>query len=100
MALKGELFWFPAFRIIQVVKKGMFLMTLGNEGDFISAGIIAPIYMGIVTPKYKGNTEYIDNQLVSIVGEVVGTYQYETTSSALKTVPTIKIYGIKPYNRE
>ncbi len=50
---------------------------------------------GYIPANYTGSREFVDDQIVEIVGEVTGTYQYTTAMMTSKTVPAIRIYGIR-----
>lgn len=98
MSLKGQVIVVRA-KIVQAIDRGQFLMTnfpsvsqMFPGADMIQDGF----YMGVVTPKYDGDLDFVDGQIVDIVAEVTDTTQYVTALQSKKTVARMRIYGIRP----
>jgi len=79
-------------KIVQILTNGQFLLANYPPAEPYAED---KLFMGFISKNYKGSKEFIDDQAVDIVGEVVGTYRYTTTILSEKTIPMIKIYGIK-----
>ena len=52
-------------------------------------------FYGYLPKNYVGPRDFVDGQFVNFVGEITGTHKYVSTIGAEKTVPSIRIYGIK-----
>lgn len=91
MALKGKVIM-VRMRITQVLGGGKFLLTTLPTGYPEMDG---KIYYGYIPQTYMGSREFVDDQMVDIVAEITGTHQYTTVLKANKTIPAMKIYGIR-----
>lgn len=88
LALKGHPIDTPA-QIVQVVDGYHLLLNpCHNEEQ------TCPVW-GTISPFYSGRREFVDDQMVELIGEVVGPYQYTTAANIDKTVPEVHIYGIR-----
>jgi hypothetical protein len=91
MALKGKVIMIQ-MRITQVLGGGKFLLTTLPTGYPEMDG---KVYYGYIPQTYTGSREFVDDQMVAVVAEITGTHQYTTVLKANKTIPAMKIYGIR-----
>ena len=100
MSLKGQVIVVRA-KIVQAIGSGQYLMTNYPSVQQMSPGGDIPdsILMGFVTSIPEGNADFVDDQVVDIVAEITGTFQYTTTMQSAKTVPKLRIYGMRPDRR-
>ncbi len=96
MSLKGRVIVMRV-KIVQTNGIGQFLMTNYPSvySMFPGSDMRDGLCMGFVTPHYEGSKEFVDDQIVDIVAEVTGTIQYATAMMGSKTVPKLRIYGIR-----
>lgn len=91
MSLKGQIIA-VRLQVAQVLGGGRLLLTYRYMEI---PGMDGKIFCGYIPATYEGSREFVDDQLVEIVGEVTGTYRYTTALNTTKTVPEIRIYGIR-----
>lgn len=92
MSLKGKIV-VTRMRVAQVVGERTLLLTNLPTGF---PELDGKFYFGAISAGYSGSRDFVDDQIVDVVGEVTGTHQYPTLLAAKKTVPAIRIYGVRP----
>jgi hypothetical protein len=78
-------------RVLQVIGDNELLMTSVFGEQLPGSGV----FYAFLPANYAGRRDFVDGQDVAVVGEVVGTYQYAANSGARKTVPKMRVYGIR-----
>lgn len=91
MSYRDRLFIVP-LEIVQVLGKGGLLLggrLLGMpEYD-------GKVFFAYPADGYSIPADLVDGQQTAVIGEVTGTYQYLTTNGSAKTVPKIRVYGLR-----
>lgn len=76
---KGKYIFFQPIIIRQIVMKKGFLATIGNSNNYI--------YI-----EYKNTEDLFDGELVEIYAKIIGTFSYQNTFGAYRTIPKLKGY--------
>lgn len=88
MSIKNCLFGYK-FKIIQVIDKNTLLLSIGiGQGEL-------KIFYAEIDNRFKGARDFIDDQVVSVIGVIIGVKEYRTYLKIKKTVPAIVIIAIK-----
>jgi hypothetical protein len=90
MALREQIL-VVRLRVLQILNDGALLLT-SPFADQLPGG---SVFYGFVPPNYGGRRDFVDGQSVAVVGEIIGTFQYTANLGGQKTVPKIRIYGIR-----
>lgn len=77
--------------VLQVLNDGALLLT-SPFADQLPGG---HVFYGFLPPNYSGRRDFVDGQSIVVVGEIVGTFQYTANLGGQKTVPKIRIYGVR-----
>ena len=88
MELKGKFFSYR-FSIIQVLGKRKFL--LGADTGYHSY----KYFIAEVDPSFKGNMDFVDDQIVNVIGGVSGIESYTSVTGSTATVVKLKIIAIE-----
>ena len=76
---KGKYVFFQPIIIRQIIMKQGFLATIGNSNNYI--------YI-----EYTNTEDFFDGELVEIYAKVIGTFSYQNTFGAYRTIPKLKGY--------